>query len=367
MLDWQNSNQDKIFLMKALSRTVLLASLTLCGSLPSHAYEEPPSPVEGKLLYTKEGTLELRILTPPPEGKPFKKYIVTSLLIPNNVPEWTSIFKNYPDLRKIKTYNSDFKIESKEIFLTRKDFTLIPHLEEIQFPDNVVSIGENALGFSHCPEVQTIIPPLSLRTVGRCAFFFLYKLKELDFSKCQHLESLGEAAFCGCTLRSIRLPDSLTTIGNASFCGCRRLESVQIPSSVKAIGEEAFSGCAKLSFLDLSSCRAIKTIRKHTFHECSSLREIKLPPLLEAIEPEGIGFCAQLRMLTIPETVRQIGTLAVFNHGILKVVWMGDPNKVFKGQFCFAIGEKKHYYIDEGQEKEFLPKFKKQPSANEKA
>ena len=58
------------------------------------------------------------------------------------------------------------------------------------------------------------------------------------------IEQIPGSAFNICwTLRSITLPNSVTSIGNWAFQGCNSLKSVTIPNSVSSIGEYAFMGC----------------------------------------------------------------------------------------------------------------------------
>ena len=53
-----------------------------------------------------------------------------------------------------------------------------------------------------------------------------------------------DKAFYYCTaLRSLVIPDSVTSIGNRAFCGCRSLTDIVIPDSVTSIGDRAFKFC----------------------------------------------------------------------------------------------------------------------------
>ena len=51
-------------------------------------------------------------------------------------------------------------------------------------------------------------------------------------------------AFYGCeNLKSIIIPNLVTSIGDRAFCRCKKLRSIAIPDSVTSIGDGAFSYC----------------------------------------------------------------------------------------------------------------------------
>ena len=90
--------------------------------------------------------------------------------------------------------------------------------------------------------------------------------------------------FSGCTkLKSVTIPDSVTSIKWAEFYNCASLTSVTIPDSVTSIGEEAFSNCTKLKSV---------TIPKRFEHEIGSIfnryREIDFTFTGEGTVSEGI-------------------------------------------------------------------------------
>ena len=59
---------------------------------------------------------------------------------------------------------------------------------------------------------------------------------------------IGDSVFKHCySLRTITIPDSVTSIGKSAFHGCYDLKSIIIPNSVIYFGADAFYGCYKLS------------------------------------------------------------------------------------------------------------------------
>ena len=89
--------------------------------------------------------------------------------------------------------------------------------------------------------------------------------------------SIGDGAFGGCTsLTSITIPDSVTSIGSYAFSGCTSLTSVTIPNSVTSIGREAFYYCTSLKSVTIG--KSVTTIGDFAFYYCSSLTSVYCKP-----------------------------------------------------------------------------------------
>jgi hypothetical protein len=79
------------------------------------------------------------------------------------------------------------------------------------------------------------------------------------FSKCSHLEQLeipmnvttiGPYAFASCLcLRELEIPPSVTTIETGAFYGCSGLTRLHIPASVMTLMDQAFYECTGIGEL----------------------------------------------------------------------------------------------------------------------
>ena len=66
--------------------------------------------------------------------------------------------------------------------------------------------------------------------------------------------SIGDEAFYDCnSLKSIDIPDSVTTISNSAFTYCNGLTSIDIPDSVTSIGDSAFGGCVGITSVTVNA------------------------------------------------------------------------------------------------------------------
>lgn len=63
-----------------------------------------------------------------------------------------------------------------------------------------------------------------------------------------NLTSIGEEAFSGCSsLTEINLPDNLTSIGGFAFYGCSSLTGIHLPANLTSIGRAPFEYCSNLT------------------------------------------------------------------------------------------------------------------------
>ena len=87
--------------------------------------------------------------------------------------------------------------------------------------------------------LKTIILPDTVTSIGRAAF--------LGSAIESGLKTIDDYAFAACLhLRKIFLPQGLEHIGTGAFLGCVSLETAPLPDSVKFIGNEAFALCQNL-------------------------------------------------------------------------------------------------------------------------
>ena len=105
--------------------------------------------------------------------------------------------------------------------------------------------------------------------------------------------SIGGDAFSGCTgLTSINIPGSVTTIGSNAFSGCTSLTTISIPGSVTTIGSNAFSGCTSLTTISIPS--SVTTIWDDAFRGCTGLTSINIPGSVTTIGANAFSGCYRL-------------------------------------------------------------------------
>lgn len=135
-------------------------------------------------------------------------------------------------------------------------------------PQHIKSI--NMFAFSHLKNLHTVIMHEGVRFVHPFAFKGcdnLVEIKGLEnaetmktvdgYQGCQNLKSIklpqtvttiGDGAFRECTnLTSINIPDGCWFISGYAFAGCENLQNISIPASVELVDTSAFAGCKNLT------------------------------------------------------------------------------------------------------------------------
>lgn len=238
-----------------------------------------------------------------------------------------------------------------------------------------------------------------VQQVAYRAFFNNDDIKSIQFPDC--MISIGDLAFCGCSISSLECPNSLARIGDQAFQNCTELTSVTFNDKLNTIGNNAFNSCTSLTDIHISE--NINVIEPFSFNKCTNLKNITVAPgnqsfvavdnvlysknmeTLVLYPPDRGGTCfsipngvteiaaysfngAKMRSVTIPSTVRtledgafydctnlsevafesgdeggslleSVGDYAFYGCDSLKIIDLPDNTKRI-GENCFAYSEK---------------------------
>lgn len=165
-------------------------------------------------------------------------------------------------------------------------------------------------------------------------------------------------------LRTIDIPDSVTSIGEEAFAKCLCLGSITIPNSVTSIGRAAFDTCLNLTSITIPN--SVTKIGEYAFGECRGLTSVTIPDSVTEIGEYAFGACFSLKSITIPDSVTSIGrgafnicqnlTSATIGNGVVSLgdgVFSYCPKLAeFKGKFASEDGR---CLIVDGGLKAFAP------------
>ena len=136
---------------------------------------------------------------------------------------------------------------------------------------------------------------------------------------------IGDNAFSdilGKQIRSIKIPETVTSIGWGAFANCKKLESVTIPYNVTVIREMTFEGCEGLKDVYLGS--GVKVIENAAFRNCASLEGVFMPREITRIGEYAFSYCESLQSIEIPASVSYIGEMAFSGCSSLTSVYFED-------------------------------------------
>lgn len=119
--------------------------------------------------------------------------------------------------------------------------------------------------------------------------------------KFHKVKSISPKAFNSASfLKSVVIPDSVTSIGAAAFEYCEQLEEITLPRGLKIIDYNMFAECASLRKIELPAKVAV--IRMRAFARCASLEEITLPEMLCVVYNMAFQDCAELKTVRFPDS-----------------------------------------------------------------
>ena len=189
--------------------------------------------------------------------------------------------------------------------------------------------------FSNRSSVKTVVIPDSVTSIGRWAFGYCESLTSVTIP--DSVTSIGSCAFYDCTgLTSITIPDSVTSIGNGAFYNCTGLTSVTIPDSVTSIGDEAFNNCTRLTSITVKEGNPKYSSDEYgvLFNKDKTLliqypignkrTSYTIPDSVTSIGDWAFAQCTGLTSVTIGNSVTSIGEAAFWLCTSLTSVTIGN-------------------------------------------
>ena len=204
------------------------------------------------------------------------------------------------------------------------------NLESIIIPEGVKSI--ESYTFYGCSSLQELVLPYSLERINTSALTdvkgiesnspnFIVKeecLYSQDLKTLIYFFNNGRTffnipngttriesyAFENAIIRSILIPNSVSSIGDCAFAGCKKLQEIELPSSITEIGGAAFDNCASLYNIILP--KKLKRIDVQTFEHCKSLTHIQIPDSVEEIGNYAFAL-TNLKSICLPQNLKKLG------------------------------------------------------------
>lgn len=156
-------------------------------------------------------------------------------------------------------------------------------------------------------------------------FAYLYDMEEIVLPA--KLKSIGDDAFIFCrSLKSINIPESVQEIGLRAFLGCSSLKSMKLPIGITEIKSGLLSGCTNLTSIDIPY--TTEEIGHNAFRNCTSLKSIELPYSLNNMGISVFYGCTALTSVTIPKNIRYISDYTFSRCNSLKSIYALNPQGI---------------------------------------
>ena len=205
----------------------------------------------------------------------------------------------------------------------------------VTIPDGVEIVKSCA--FDDLAGLLTVKMPASVRTVDDSAFMGCSALKEFSVDASNQSFCSRNGLLCskdGKTLvvgvnGDVTIPDGVTNIRPLAFHEFEGLKSIVLPDSVTSVGHRAFDGCS-----GLADKEGFVIVRGVLYGYVGRARSVKVP---EGVT--SIGECAfywgGLKSITFPSSVTNIGASAFYCcKGLVDVDIKGTDVKIAKSAFC---------------------------------
>jgi len=162
-------------------------------------------------------------------------------------------------------------------------------------PVTAITLG----AFADNAKIKTVKIPDSVTSVGQYAFARCASLLSVTLPNSDGL-SVGNGAFSYCTaLKSANLGATLKEIPAYGFEGCTALSEVTVYRAETVLGS-AFKGCTALVAIELPD--SIKKISVHAFEGCTALKAVALSRNVETVEDCAFFGCSALESITFKTT-----------------------------------------------------------------
>ena len=258
---------------------------------------------------------------------------LTSVTIPNSVTSiGSSAFGECSNLTEIKVDNDNSTYDSRNdcnAIIKTSSNTLIAGCKNTIIPNSVTSIGNYA--FSGCSGLTSVTIPNSVTSIGSQAFSGCSGLKSITWNAKNYPAFFNYSDNPFYDIRTqiteFVISDEVISIPAYMCYEMSNLKSMTIPNSVTSIGTSAFEGCSSLTSVTIGN--GVTSIGYSAFAYCSSLASVTIPNNVTSINSRAF-YNTTIKSLTIGSGIQTIASDA-FSYSSsangeapVKVIWLAN-------------------------------------------
>lgn len=188
--------------------------------------------------------------------------------------------------------------------------------------------GKTLVKVPFCWHNEDYILPSEVEKIGDSALASTVAFRNFATATDSHLNVIGEQAFAGSLVRTLYLPEGLTTIKNRAFWLCDSLQVVEIPSTFVDDGSFLqFASCENINtvtFREGTGNSGVTTISDSMFQGCDLLASVVFPKTLKEIKAGAFSGCSRIKGIYLPEGFEKIDERAFYETSAFCVDILGD-------------------------------------------
>ena len=152
---------------------------------------------------------------------------------------------------------------------------------------------------------------------GKGTMVFYNKVTQIELIETSNSHEKG--AFTGClTLKSIDIPDAVTSIAAYTFNNCVNLTNITIGDGVASIGSSAFENCTSLTKVTIPD--SVIRIGDYAFSHCSAVTQVAIGNRVSYIGRRAFYYCTKLSLVNTPNSLTIVSDTVFENCGSLPVI-----------------------------------------------
>ena len=229
--------------------------------------------------------------------------LLSSIYISKTVEKLNNPFRWSESIENITIDKENtFFIFYNNCLIEKSSKTLLIGLKDAVIPNDgsVEIIGQSA--FAKRITVPDVVIPEGVTHIDTQAFEDVETLLTVTFPST--LKTLGESVFSGCeNLIEVKFSEGIEDLPLHSFSQCKNLKEVILPSTLKTIGHYAFSQSGLKS---VTIPQNVTTIGESAFYECRNLTEVFVSGNTMVIEKQAFSYCSQMKTLNLPASLVKI-------------------------------------------------------------